>query len=259
MSLPADLEPAVRDPKKLRLTALVLVVVMVVGGSLITVAYNKWLKKQEGNDRPSIVHRIQPERSLRVLRQDGKQADLIDLRGKVFALHVIHPGQLEDSKHSLPVMHRVAQHYADKQQADFLVVTLMLDPGEPDGLAAKLKQTAESLNMALPQWWLASSEPKTLQTFIRKELKPSVIPESVNGRWQFDPSIVLIDRNGHLRRAVVPQKQGGPPYVAAFDFDQAARWDLEGKLTGTNLDNRQQLELLLTQTIDKLLEEAYVP
>jgi len=47
--------------------------------------------------------------------------------------------------------------------------------------------------------------------------------------------------------------------IAAFDFDQAAKWDLEGKLTGTELDNRQQLELLMTQTIDKLLEEPFTP
>lgn len=257
MPYPADLEPAVRDPKKLRRTALVLVAVMVLGGSLILMAYTKWVGKQAGNDRPSIVHRIQPERSLRVLLQDGKQADLMDLRGKVFALHVIHSKQMEDAKHSLPVLHRVAEHFAAKE--DFFVVTLMLDPGEATGLAAKLKDIAESQRMELPRWWLASSEPKTMQTFIRKELKPSVIPEEVDGRWQYDASVVLVDRNGHLRRAVVPQKQGGPPYIAAFDFDQAAKWDLEGKLTGTDLDNRQQLELLMVQTIDKLLEEQLTP
>lgn len=257
MSIPADLEPAVRDPKKLRRTALVLVAVMVLGGILILTAYTKWVGKQATNDRPSIVHRIQPERSLRVLRQDGQQADLVDLRGKVFALHVIHSKQMADSKHSLPVLHRAAQHYADNK--DFHVVTLMLDPGEASGLGDKLKATAESQRMDFPQWWLASSEPITLQTFIRKELKPSVIPEEIDGRWRYDTSVVLVDRNGHLRRAVVPQKQGGPPYIAAFDFDQAAKWDLEGKLTGNELDNRQQLELLMTQTIDKLLAEPFTP
>ena len=82
-------------------------------------------------------------------------------------------------------------------------------------------------------------------------------PGEVEGRWKFDPSIVLVDRNGHLRRAVVPQKKGGPPYIAPFDFDQAAQWDAEGKKTGTDLSNAQQLELLLMETIEKLLAEPF--
>jgi len=88
MSIPQDLEPAVRDPKKLRRTAWILVGMMILGGWLIFAAYNKWASQRAGDDRPSIVHRIQPERSLRVVRQDGKTADLMDLRGKVFAIHV---------------------------------------------------------------------------------------------------------------------------------------------------------------------------
>ena len=35
------------------------------------------------------IHRIQKERDLRLLRQDGKQAELFDLRGGVFVLNVL--------------------------------------------------------------------------------------------------------------------------------------------------------------------------
>ncbi len=73
----------------------------------------------------------------------------------------------------------------------------------------------------------------------------------------FDTSIVLIDRNGHLRRAVVPQKQGGPPYIATIDFDQAANWDAENKLTNTGRSNEVELELLLEKAIDTLLAEPF--
>ena len=54
---------------------------------------------------------------------------------------------------------------------------------------------------------------------------------------------------------MVPQKQGGPPFVATFDFQQAAAWDAQGAKTGTDRNNVGELEHLLNRTIDKLLVE----
>ena len=255
MALPDHFEPAVRDPKKLRRTAWMLVGIMVVGGWLVSRAYDKWTRERADNDRPSIVHRIQPERSLRVIRQDGETADLMDLRNRVFAIHVVHLDQLEDSQRSLDVLKRTAEHFVEVE--DFRVVTLILNPGGVDDALDKLKGAAISMEADLPQWWVATNQQETLVKFIRKELKPSTPPGEVDGRWLFDPSIVLVDRNGHLRRAVVPQKQGGPPYIATFDFDQAVGWDNEGKMTGTELSNAEQLEALMWATIEKLLAESY--
>jgi len=134
-------------------------------------------------------------------------------------------------------------------------VTLVLDPGPAEGLVDKLKAAAAEMEVTLPQWWVGSTEPNTLADFIRKELKPSVPPEKVEGSWKFDPSVTLVDRNGHIRRAVVPQKIGGKPYIATFDFDQAAQWDEQRIKTGTQRNNQEQLEHLLGETIDKLLLE----
>ena len=252
MSLPDNFEPAIRDPKKLRRTAWILVCIMIVGGWLVMKAYNNYVADRLGDDRPSIVYRIQPERSLRVIRQDGEMADLMD---HVFAVHVIHTGQLEDSRRSIEALKRASSKFADVQ--DFRIVTLILNPGPADQALEKLKTAATGMGAELPQWWVSSNEPKTLTKFIRKELKPSIPPGEHDGRWEFDPSIVLVDRNGHLRRAVVPQEQGGPPYIATFDFDQAAQWDADGKKTGTDLSNAQQLEKLMAETIETLLTEPY--
>jgi hypothetical protein len=113
--------------------------------------------------------------------------------------------------------------------------------------------------MKLPQWWLGGNEPDTLHKFIKNELKATMPPHEKDGQWAFDPTLVLIDKNGHLRRAVVPQQQGGPPFIATFDFDQAAKWDADGKKTGTDLSNEAQLEVLLAATIEKLLAEPFKP
>jgi hypothetical protein len=258
MPLPDDFEPAVRDPKKLARTAWVLVGVMFIGGWLILKAYEKWAVEQSADDRPSMVHRIQPERSLRLVRQDGRTADLMDLRGQVFAINVISLKQLETSARSIAVMKRLAESYAGNP--DFHLVTLVLDPMPAEELVPTLKETAAAQDMELPQWWVGANEPKTLQTFIRNELKPSLPPARTDGEWSFDPGIALIDRNGHLRRAVVPKKEGGgPPAVIPFDFDEAAKWDAEGRKSGSELTNEQEMEALLGRTIDKLLAEPFKP
>jgi hypothetical protein len=257
MSVPADLEPAVRDPKKLRRTAWTLVAIMLAGGWLILKSYEKWAVKQSADDRPSIVHRIQKERDLRVIRQDGKTAELFDLRGHVFAINVISLADPASAERSLAVMKRLAVKYSGT--ADFNLVSLAVDPMPAGEIVSALAKTADTQGMKLPQWWLGANEPGTLHTFIRNELKATVPPHETDGKWVFDPTIVLIDKNGHLRRAVVPQKQGGPPFVATFDFDQAAKWDAEGKKTGTALSNEAQLEALLLKTIDTLLAEPFKP
>ena len=96
-----------------------------------------------------------------------------------------------------------------------------------------------------------------MHNFIKNELKATLYPNELKGKWEYDSSIVLIDKNGHIRRAVVPQKRGGPPFIATFDFEQAAAWDAKGAKTGTEHNNLEQLEILLNHTIDKLLAEPF--
>jgi cytochrome oxidase Cu insertion factor (SCO1/SenC/PrrC family) len=257
MPLPdPSMEPAIRDPKKLRNTAIVLLVMMIGGGALILKAYEQWSVKQSQDDRPAVIYRITPERDLRMLRQDGKTADLVDLRKTVIAVNVISLRDPQAAERGLAVMKRLAE--TRKTNSDFHLVTLIIDPMPADKLLSTLAQTATAQGMALPQWWLGSNEPKTLHKFIKNELKANVYPSEVKGKWEYDASIVLIDKNGHVRRAVVPQKQGGPPFIATFDFDQAAGWDEKGVKTGTEHSNSEQLEVLLNHTIDKLLAEPYV-
>lgn len=260
MSLPADLEPAVRDPKKLRRTAWTLVAIMLLGGWLILRAYNTWATKQSLDDRPALIHRIQKERDLRMMRQDGKLADLFDLRGKVYVLNSFSIRDPQAAERSMAVMKRLAENYRDQQ--DFRLVSLVIDPLPAESLAATLAETAAARGMDLPQWWLGGNEPGTLHKFIKNELKATVYPNESDGKWNYDPSIVLIDRNGHIRRAVVLKTRNGKParqQVVAFDFDQAAQWDRDGLQTGTDRSNEQELEILLSKTIDILLQEPFQP
>ncbi len=248
-------EPAIRDPKKLRNTALVLVGIMIIGGWLVLKAYELWSVDQSKDDRPAVVYRITPERDLRMLRQDGQTVDLVNLRGKVIAVNVTSLRDPRNAERSMAVMKRLSAARAENK--DFHLVTLILDPMPAEKLLPTLKDTAAEKGMTLPQWWLGSNEPVTLHKFIKNELKANTFPHEADGKWDYDPAIVLIDKNGHIRRAVVPQKQGGPPFIATFDFDQAAGWDAKGVKTGNDLTNEAQLEVLLNSTIDKLLAEEF--
>lgn len=256
MSLPADFEPAVRDEKKLRRTAWILVAIMVLGGTLLPIAYNKWVEGKFKDTRPAVIYRITKERDLRMVRQDGKQANLFDLRGHVVAINIISLKHPETAARSFEVMQRLSGKYSSRD--DFNLVTLVIDPIAPEESAARLAQAADSLGIKLPQWWLGTNDKPTLDKFIKNELKTSVYPVEENGKWTFDTSVILIDRNGHIRRGVVPQKRGGMPYVANFDFDVAAEWDGRGVKTGTPNNNVVEMENLLHTTIDLLLAEPFV-
>ena len=254
MPLPdPSLEPAIRDPKKLRNTAFILVAVMFLGGWLVLKAYDRWSAQQAPDERPAMIYRITPERDLRMLRQDGEIVDLVNLRGKVIALNVTSLRDPQAAALSMAVMKRLAETRASS--ADFHLITLVVDPLPSEKLLASLAETSATNGMKLPRWWVGGNEPKTLHKFIKNELKATTYPNELKGKWEYDASIVLIDKNGHIRRAVVPQKRGGPPFIATFDFDQAAAWDANGAKTGTEHNNVEQLEILLNHTIDKLLAE----
>jgi len=90
-----DLEPAVRDPKKLRLTGIILVVLMLVSGFGILIAYNRSAKRQAGDDRPALgTGRL--DKNFRVWRQDESEAGLLDMAGEVFVISPVSFEHLRD-------------------------------------------------------------------------------------------------------------------------------------------------------------------
>jgi len=136
-------------------------------------------------------------------------------------------------------------------------VTLLLDPIPREELEETLASAADEMGIGMPQWWLGTNDAVDLHRFIKNQLKADVFPHlDDDGKWVFDTTLTLIDRNRHIRHAVVRQEnQSGPPYLAAFDFDQAAGWDTQGIKTGTDRTNVEELEALLDKTIRQLLVE----
>lgn len=250
-----DLEPVTPDPKKLRRTAIILILMMIVGGFVILKAYEKRSKEAAKDNRPSFVTKITEQKDLVFKRQDGEFKDLMSLKGKVVVVQCLASAQ-EDNL-TTPAMQRLAEKYQGSE--DVVLVTLMLDAGPSEGLKDQLAGLATKLGANLPQWTVASNDRPTLHKFIKNEFKANLLPYEKDGVWKYDRSLFLIDKNRHVRKAVVPQKRGGAPYVASFDFEQAQKWDDEDLLTKTENTNVQQLEILLGETIEVLRQEKAEP
>lgn len=250
-----DLEPVVPDPKKLRRTAWILVAIMIVGGFVILTAYEKRTKEGSRDDRPSFVTQVSKEKDLSFIRQDGKVVELMSLKGKVLVVQTLPQAQPDEM--TVAVMKRLAEKFSGNE--DVVLVTFVIDPGSAEGLTAQLQAVATDLGAELPQWVVGSNQRQTLHKFIKNEFKANMLPHEAEGVWKYDRSLVLIDRNRHVRRAVIPQKRGGAAYVAAFDFEQAQEWDKKGIKTGTDLSNTEQMEALITNTIGTLLAEKIQP
>lgn len=237
---PSKLEPAPRDPKALRRTALILTGLILAGAILVPMAYRKLLLKQAEEFRPAYAGRL--VHNLGVVRQDGSTAGLFDLAGDVWVVSAVCLEQPESWRSSREVMLRLRDRYAGRE--DFHLVCLTVDP--ENERPERLDAAAEELGARLPGWWMAAAGEEYVHKYLKNKLKLGTLPHrDESGQWVYDPAIVVVDRDLHLRRMKV-----------AFDFDAAAGWDGEGKKTGSGRSNVEELEVRLHRTIDHLLEQA---
>lgn len=224
---------------------------MIVGGVVILKAYEKRSQDAAKDDRPSFLTKISERKDLIFMQQDGEVKDLLSLRGKVLVVQCMPSTEIDPM--TTEVMKRLEDKYRDVE--DFALLTLMIDSAEESAVKNQLAGLATQLGASLPKWIVATNQRPTLHKFIKNEFKANRLPHEAEGKWEYDRSLVLIDKNRHVRKAVVTQKRGGAPYVASFDFVQAQEWDGKGIKTGTENTNVQQLEVLLGQTIDAVLKD----
>ena len=77
-----DLEPAERDPVKLRKTAFILAAVMLVGGVLVMMDYLRTIRAQEQTGRPAFEGRL--NKNFAAVGHDKKLVTIGELEGKVW-------------------------------------------------------------------------------------------------------------------------------------------------------------------------------
>ena len=242
---PNTLEPAIRDPRKLRRTAFILVAIMIVGGIGILAAYSKVAKKQAYDPRPPIYGRL--NENLAVVRQDGSSAGLLDLDNHVWLACAVSVNQPDSWKRSREVMLRMRDHYAGNQEVRFVCLTIDPDRETPEVLA----RTARELGAELPVWWFAGAGQEFIQKYLKDKFKLGAMPSFDGQQWSYNSKIIVVDRNRHLRKG----KNGRAPID--FDFDAAASYDEKGLKSGSDKSNVELMEEVLIRTIDTLLLEPH--
>ena len=247
-----ELVPAVRDEKKIRRTAWILAAFALVGGVTIFSAYVIKANDSRNDNRPAYVGQL--FQNLALVRQDAQRTGLDELKGKVWIMTAVSVSQPESCARSLGVLKTLEEKY--RNNPDVAFVCMVIDPGPPENAAKILADEAAKHGAVLPRWWYATTEPAILHKYLKDKFRLGSLPHQEEGKWVYDSSLVLVDRGLKIRRAVVPQQRGGPPYVTGFDFDQAAGWDAKGIKTGTPRNHVEEMQLLLEKTIDQLLSET---
>lgn len=242
---PKTLEPAIRDPRKLRRTAFILVAIMIAGGIGILAAYSKVAKKQAYDPRPPIYGRL--DVNLAVVRQDGSSAGLLDLDNCVWLACAVSVNQPDSWKRSREVMMRMRDHYAGNKEVRFVCLTIDPEKETSDVLA----KTAKEVGAELPTWWFAGAGQEFIQKYLKDKFKLGAMPSFDGKEWSYNSKILLVDRNRHLRQG----KFGRAAFD--FDFDVAASYDAKGLKTGNDKTNEALMEEVLIQTIDALLLEPH--
>jgi len=238
-----SINPSAGTPRRMRRTVWILVGLIVISGVGILFAYLQMARRQGAEFHPPISTRLQ--QNLGVVRQDGSGAGLLDLAGDVWVLAAVTVREPERWAKTRDVLKRLQTRYAGRK--DFHLVCLTVDPNAetPEVLAG----TAKDLGAELPNWWFAAAGEDFVHKYLKDKFKMSMLPHRDGGHWVYDTSVMVVDRDRHVRLGQLGQTS------FPFDFEQAAEWDAKGMKTGTAKSNQQTMEDVLVQTIDFLLAQ----
>lgn len=229
-----DLEPRERDPKAIRRTVLILVLLM-AGGIIVANSYRKLLSRQNEVFRPEYSERL--NKNLQLVRHDRKAVSLDDLDGQVWLCALVKPGQEETTKRSLAAIQETSEHFSSESDVKCVLIAVDPETDKPDDLAT----WADGQGLGLPRWWLVGAGAERLGKYLKNEMRFSDVPFEKDGKWVFDTSVVVVDRNRHIR--------------GHFDFDRAAK--LQEELPtgeGEEIDYPEMLAERLRRTVAYLLE-----
>jgi len=223
-----DLEPADRDPKAIWWTAIVLSLIMLVGGVLIVGAYlrktaNDRVEEEAG--REGVLFRLTS--NFNAVGQDGEVRNLFELEGKVWVVAPIAPSQPAENAEVLAYMSELASIYKDNK--DFHLVCLSVEDPEVVG-HEELAVLAESQGANIDQWWFLTAGSDKMKGYLKDNLKLSIVLEREGGlaeelgKIDVPCMIRLVDRNRQLRGNL-----NDYDFDAARNIEERARKEIEEK------------------------------
>ena len=192
----SHLEPAERDPVKLRRTGLSIAALMVVGGVLVTYAYRIKHQEDEKDSRPHVVQRLTEVFFGR--DQNNKAFSTEQLKGKTTLFTPLSLRERERMEEALSAMTDLSKQFPEDQNLRFVGITI--DP-EADG-PAELQDLLADLGVANDErWFFVQAEEEAARGYIRHKIRVEFkesVPSLDGPRDRFRSTLVFIDENLHV-------------------------------------------------------------
>lgn len=212
----SKLEPADRDPKKLRSTAIKIVIFMIFSGIFLQYSYTQYRKRTADSDRPSLEAKI-TETEVDLLTADGQLRNLQDLKGKVTLVLTLSKEIQPESRPTLDALREVVDAFKESAEKPVILV-FVLDgantaPSEMSGVLAEYGTEPEVWRVA------ADDDSKSsLRSFTKTKLRFNQMPVERNGRFEYDTRLVLLDQFLHVRG--VPDSNNGWDFAAVLEMEK---------------------------------------
>ncbi|MGC6426640.1 MAG: hypothetical protein ACON5H_06540 [Akkermansiaceae bacterium] len=214
----SKLEPADRDPVKLRNTALILVAVMVVGSFTILWAYNRFAEKTSNSDRPSFLTAIGGADEVHMLTSDGERRTMEDLKGSVVLTFAVTRELAEESRPTVEAVRDILSQYPEgSKRPKLLIFVLDGDEENPESVAEVLREFGTEPDV----WRVPAQEDRkdSLRAFLKSKIRFGIYPHQKDGRLVYDSQLILLDQHLQIRGSV------GVPI--GWDFEKVARWEAD--------------------------------
>jgi len=232
----SQLEPADRDPKKLRATAIKLVIFMIVSGVVLSFSYRRYQENTSDSRRPSFETRV-TEPEVELLTADGKSRNLQDLKGNVTLVLTLPKTPNPGSQPSLDALRAVMDEFkATPQKPKVLVFVLDGSNSNPEEMAEVLAEYGEEPEVLRV---VADEDAKTsLRSFTKTKMRFNRIPTERNGVFDYDTRLVLLDQNMFIR--------GIPGLTEGWDFETVAEMERKYEEAKRDLPEEELVPPLMT-------------
>ncbi len=211
----SQLEPAERDPKKLRNTALIITLLMVGGGFLILWAYGEYGKKVEDSTRPSFLHAV-TDPDIEMMTAEGTVRNFDEMEGNVVLILALTTEVAPESQPTLDAVRKVMEHFKEADNRP-RILCFVLDGDESD--TAAMKPVLAEFGAEPEVWRIAAAKDgkQTMRAFLKSKLRFGIYPHEKEGKMIYDTQLMVLNQHRQVR---------GPSGVPiGWDFEKVAKWE----------------------------------
>jgi len=212
----SKLEPADRDPKKLRSTAIKIVIFMVFSGIFLQYSYLQYQKRTADSERPSLEAKI-TETEVDLLTADGEIRNLQELKGKVTLVLTLSKEIQPESRPSLDALREIMDAFKDALEKPVILI-FVLDGSNtaPEEMAGVLAEYGKE-----PEVWRVAADDgskSSLRSFTKTKLRFNQMPIEKDGRFEYDTRLVMLDQFLHVRG--IPDSNYGWDFATVVEMEE---------------------------------------